>query len=201
MNINSKDAKYFEDSYLNLYYSDSSGKLMKKGHQLMENFNFDKHDDILEVGAGFMPHISFLKNKFKNYYAIDIHTAFKASDFYRDNFPEIKFDYYDGKKIPFNDNTFDRIISSHCIEHIPDPENHLLELTRVLKNNGIITFALPCDPGLLYRFGRFIWKKTVLKKNPHPLPDYDHDYFAAKEHINSIFNLYAIIKKKNQYCK
>ena len=62
MNINSKDAKYFEDSYLKFYYSDSSGKLMKKGHQLMENFNFDKHDDILEVGAGFMPHISFLKN-------------------------------------------------------------------------------------------------------------------------------------------
>ena len=52
--------------------------------------------------------------------------------------------------------------------------------------------ALPCDPGILYRVGRFIFKMTMKKRSE----DYDHDYHAACEHVNSIFNLNVILKKK-----
>jgi hypothetical protein len=66
-------------------------------------------------------------------------------------------------------------------------------MLRVLKKNKIISIALPCDPGILWRLGRFMMKKNLLKKKNK---EYNHDYIIATEHINSIFNLYTIIKKK-----
>jgi choline kinase len=77
---------------------------------------------------------------------------------------------------------------------ILEPEKFINEMLRVLKKNGIISIALPCDPGILWRLGRFMMKKTYLKKRMKK--EYDHDYIIATEHINSIFNLYTIIRKK-----
>ena len=104
-----------------------------------------------------------------------------------------------GKKLNFKNNSFDRIIISHCLEHILEPEKFINEMLRVLKKKGIISIALPCDPGILWRLGRFMMKKTYLKIKMRK--KYDHDYIIATEHINSIFNLYTIIKKKFKVIK
>ena len=50
---------------------------------------------------------------------------------------------------------FDRIIISHVLEHIPNPEPFLDQMFYILKKGGILSIALPSDPGLLWRFGRF----------------------------------------------
>lgn len=71
------------------------------------------------------------------------------------------------------------------------------EMLRVLKKKRIISIALPCDPGILWRLGRFMMKKTYLKRKMRK--KYDHDYIIATEHINSIFNLYTIMKKIQSY--
>ena len=47
------------------------------------------------------------------------------------------------------------MIISHTLEHIHCPEAFINELLRVLKPNGVISIALPCDNGLLWRLGRF----------------------------------------------
>ncbi|TRZ76482.1 MAG: class I SAM-dependent methyltransferase [Deltaproteobacteria bacterium] len=41
------------------------------------------------------------------------------------------------------DNSFDVVISSECIEHTPDPERALCEMTRVLKPGGLIVVTSP----------------------------------------------------------
>ena len=187
-----QEAKYTEEDYHKNYYSGLSGKLMRQNHVILEKFNFGYTEKILEIGGGFHPHINFVKNDFKEYYCLDIETAENVKEYINKNYKNIKFDYYDGKKIPFNDNHFDRIVISHCLEHILEPEKFTNEMMRVLKKGGIISMALPCDPGLLYRFGRFIFKIVMKKRSV----DYDHDYHAACEHVNSIFNLNVILKKK-----
>lgn len=72
-------------------------------------------------------------------------------------------------------------------------------MLRVVKKKKFISIALPCDPGLLWRFGRFFSKKIFFlnKKNINSRgKNYDHDYLVATEHVNSIFNLITILKKK-----
>ena len=49
----------------------------------------------------------------------------------------------DALRLPFPDSTFDRIIASEVLEHIPDDEGAIAELTRVLKPGGTIAVTVP----------------------------------------------------------
>lgn len=49
----------------------------------------------------------------------------------------------DAVKLPFPDNTFDRIIAAEVLEHIPNDEGAIAELYRVLKPGGVIAVTVP----------------------------------------------------------
>ena len=49
----------------------------------------------------------------------------------------------DGTRLPFADDTFDRIICSEVMEHIPDDRAAARELARVLKPGGTIAVTVP----------------------------------------------------------
>jgi SAM-dependent methyltransferase len=49
----------------------------------------------------------------------------------------------DGTRLPFADNSFDRIIASEVMEHVPDDLAALEELTRVLRPGGTIAITIP----------------------------------------------------------
>ncbi|MBJ69572.1 MAG: SAM-dependent methyltransferase [Acidimicrobiaceae bacterium] len=49
----------------------------------------------------------------------------------------------DATRLPFHDNTFDRIIASEVLEHIHNDEDALDELYRVLKPHGILAITVP----------------------------------------------------------
>ncbi len=49
----------------------------------------------------------------------------------------------DATRLPFQDNTFDRIIASEVLEHIHNDEDALDELFRVLKPDGILAITVP----------------------------------------------------------
>lgn len=46
-------------------------------------------------------------------------------------------------QMPFPDNTFDKIIMSEVLEHLPDDEAGLREVVRVLKPGGLIAITVP----------------------------------------------------------
>ena len=68
---------------------------------------------------------------------------------------------------------------------------------KLLKKNGFISIALPSDPGVLWRLGRFFLKMIKVKKILN-ITNEEYDYMIATEHVNSIFNLISIIKYKYQ---
>lgn len=47
----------------------------------------------------------------------------------------------DAEKLPFSDNTFDLVVSSHVLEHLPDFDQGLGEIMRVTKKRAIV--AIP----------------------------------------------------------
>ncbi len=46
-------------------------------------------------------------------------------------------------EMPFQDGTFDYVVCSEVIEHVPDPQKALFELHRVLKRDGILVLTTP----------------------------------------------------------
>ena len=50
---------------------------------------------------------------------------------------------YDGKKLPFADESQDYVYSSHCLEHIKDPMTPLKEWFRVVKTGGHLVITVP----------------------------------------------------------
>jgi len=44
---------------------------------------------------------------------------------------------------PFNDNTFDYILAENIIEHLDNTKEVILELSRILKDNGVIQIKVP----------------------------------------------------------
>lgn len=51
----------------------------------------------------------------------------------------------DGTRLPFADSSFDRIIASEVMEHVPDDMAALDELTRVLRPGGTIAVTIPAE--------------------------------------------------------
>ena len=176
------------------------GILMKLCHQNLEeslNFkDFNNNSKILEIGAGSSPHLPYLKHDFGKYHFLE-NSKFAISYLKRkfNKNKKIEFKHYQSEKIPYKKNYFDRVIISHVLEHISEPEVFLNKMMYVLKKNGTLSIALPNDPGLLWRIGRFFLKIFTVKKKLN-ISSLEYDYMIASEHINSIFNLISIIKYK-----
>ena len=64
----------------------------------------------------------------------------------RHDYPEV-----DMQAMPFMDNTFDVVIHSDTLEHVPDPMKALIECRRVLKPGGSLCFTIPMIVGRMSR--------------------------------------------------
>jgi phosphatidylethanolamine/phosphatidyl-N-methylethanolamine N-methyltransferase len=102
---------------------------------------------------------------------------------------KIEIEAQDATRLTWADNSAGRLIASHVLEHLPEPHNVLREWSRVVKPGGIISIALPCDPGFLWRFGRNFGprRNNLANGNTH------YDYWMAREHVNAIQNLWTMI--------
>ena len=178
-------------------YKGLNGFLMKYCHRKLECFKRkEKYSKVLEIGAGNIPHLDYLKHDYDEYFIAE--TSSYALEFYKE-MKNVKAYSYDGVNLPFEDNFFDRIIISHCLEHISEPEKFLFEAMNKLRNGGVLSISLPTDPGLLWRLGK-IFTKYYTAKRTYKISSNEYDYLLATEHINSIFNLISIIRYnfKNQ---
>ena len=185
-------SKYNAHLYTGLY-----GYAMRYCHRQLENFKRKKkYSKVLEIGAGNAPHLDYLRHEYEEYFIAE--TSSYAMDFYK-GMKNIKAYSYDGINLPFEDNFFDRIIISHCLEHTSEPEKFLFEAMSKLRNGGVLSISLPTDPGLLWRLGK-IFTKYYTAKRTYKISSSEYDYLLATEHINSIFNLISLIRYnfKNQ---
>ena len=186
------DAKYNTHLYTGLL-----GYAMRYSHRQLEKFNGKKkYSKILEIGAGSAPHIDYLKHEHDEYFIAETSNA--ALEFYK-RMKNVKAYSYDGVNLPFEDNFFDRIIISQCLEHVNEPEKFLFEMVSKLKKGGVLSISLPTDPGLLWRLGRLFIKYFIVRRT-YNVSKEEYEYINATEHINSIFTLINLIKYnfKNQ---
>jgi ubiquinone/menaquinone biosynthesis C-methylase UbiE len=81
---------------------------------------------------------------------------------------EITLQVGDATRLDFPDASFDKVLCSEVIEHIPDAPQALREMHRVLKPGGTLVLSTP-NKGSWYGFERYwLWEKLLRRKWPHP---------------------------------
>ena len=66
--------------------------------------------------------------------------------------------YYDGKRLPYDDNSFDHVLCTEVLEHVTDPRAFLTDLSRVLRVGGTLILTVPWSARihhLPHDYGRF----------------------------------------------
>ncbi|OHV89208.1 methyltransferase [Mesorhizobium sp. ORS 3428] len=168
-----------------------SAAVLRNTHALIERpFGPDTiFPQVLEVGAGTLAHLQFVRHRFEHYIASDFDQSVldAVKDAPRPKGVELL--KLDGSSLPFQDNSFNRLIATHVLEHVPFPHLAIQEWVRVLKPGGVLSLILPCDPGWAWRLGRYLGPRKQAEKAGLP-----YDYYMAREHINSIFNLDQLLK-------
>lgn len=66
--------------------------------------------------------------------------------------------YYDGKRLPYDDNSFDHVLCTEELEHLTDPRAFLTDLSRFLRAEGTLILTVPWPARLHHlphEYGRF----------------------------------------------
>jgi ubiquinone/menaquinone biosynthesis C-methylase UbiE len=78
----------------------------------------------------------------------------------------------DAACLDFPDASFDKVLCSEVIEHIPDAPRALREIRRVLKPRGSLVLSTP-NRGSWYGFERYWILETLLRRKwPHPCDEW-----------------------------
>jgi len=114
----------------------------KKIEQLLSPYCTIAGSKILEVGAGsgYISHyLSRTAGNAGSVMAVDVIDQRQQTDGY-------SFQLVTGTRLPFDDQSFDLVVSNHVIEHVGDRAaqlRHLLEIRRVLHPDGCLYLAVP----------------------------------------------------------
>jgi len=189
-------AAYYRD-YDKLNYGTSlSGFFMSQSHKALEKHlnPLDHFAKVLEVGAGSSQHFKYVKHTYDEYHITDLNEEMLQHISRKMNAnggrKNVIVSKQDATALNYPDQSFDRFIGTHVLEHLPNPIKVLKEWNRVVRPGGYISIILPCDPAWLWRMGRHLGPRKSAKKAGME----EYDYFEAIEHINSIYSLVTFIR-------
>lgn len=176
------------------YGSSVQGRVMQAGHRLAERpfGESDYFGRVLEVGAGTGEHLPFVRHRFDEYVLTDVDA--KALEVAQRKLTgrhdgKLRFELQAAGPLTYPDNSFDRLVATHVLEHIYQPHLALKEWRRVLKDGGVMTILIPTDPGVAWRLGRHLGPRRKAMKQ-----GIAYDYVMAREHVNSCNNLIALLR-------
>lgn len=93
--------------------------------------------EILEVGAGPSNECSQMLGEIGRVTGLDIDPDVMNNQWLS------KACIFEGKKMPFEDNSFDACVSNFVLEHVSHPEEHFAEIARVLRPGGVYCLRTP----------------------------------------------------------
>lgn len=134
--------------WLDLYYQGTMN-LLKASAPLA-------YGKLLDVGCGRKPYLDLFMPHVDQYIGIERLDTFQLThDSHHRAKPEC---YYDGHRFPFEDHSFNTLVSFSLLEHTPEPSQLFSEMARVLKHKGLMIHHVPFsyrlheEPHDYYRF-------------------------------------------------
>lgn len=102
----------------------------------------------------------------------------------------------DATRLNFSDASFDKILCSEVIEHIPDALQALKEIRRVLKRGGALVLSTP-NKSSWYGIERYwLWQRLLRRKWPHPYDEWRNSKELSRLLEQSLFT----VSKKKTVC-
>jgi ubiquinone biosynthesis O-methyltransferase len=148
-----------------------------------------KNLNVLEIGCGVGDFAIYLANQGANVTAVDFSSkAIRiAKEKSQNQGVIVNFQVADAQALPFEDNSFDLIFSCECLEHVPEPQLALNEMSKVLKPFGklILTTENYSNAILL------LWLVCWLRKQP----------FNSGEKVQPIEHLFLYWNVKHMFNK
>jgi SAM-dependent methyltransferase len=96
---------------------------------------------LLDVGCGDKPYEAIFRPHVTEYVGIEHEGVFPSTHASSaERRPDL---YYDGKRLPFADHSFDTVLSIQVLEHTPKPQALLDEMARVLRPDGLLILSAP----------------------------------------------------------
>lgn len=99
----------------------------------------------------------------------------------------------DAQNMPFKENRFDLVFSSHVIEHLKNPCYFIKECKRILRPDGTVFITMPVSPSGLTK----LWKALKLQREPDHISMYSRFFWIKafeKEGFVLIGDLQEIVK-------
>jgi SAM-dependent methyltransferase len=115
---------------------------------------------LLDLGCGKVPFYFLYKRIVDDVVCVDWENTIHKNEY-------LDFSCDLTKPLPFEDNSFDIIVLSDVLEHIPEPEKVFVEIRRLLKTNGKLIFNVPFmywlheQPYDYYRYTEFALRRFL----------------------------------------
>lgn len=158
-------------------YKGLTGYIQDLGHKFVSDYT--QQGRTLEIGFGKGRQSRFYKGEKSNYYPTEIDMTVIDENIWKSYENAC---LADARKLPFENEFFDNIVSIYNLEHICELELVIQEFNRVIKKNGKIIVALPCEDGLLYNIGREISTRRVYTKKYQ----INYDKIIATQHVHNL---------------
>ena len=116
---------------------------------------FTNDKTVLDFGCGSGYGAEIISPYCKSYKGVDISKEsieYAKCNYKKTNVEFIPIKDIKNEKLPFNDETFDVILSFQVIEHIKQPYKYIAESNRVLKKGGILLIITPNRETRLFPF-------------------------------------------------
>ena len=143
---------------------------------------------VLDLGCGSGAHFPYYKQGQK-VIAVDFDSVMleRASSNTKDSIQLVQADITKG--LPLEDNSIDFCIASGVLEHLPDMQDTVSELKRVLKPKGSLV-VMQVSEGLAYKIGRKFTTARNLKRQ-----GIDYYKYIATEHIYTTGEVLNLLDK------
>lgn len=106
---------------------------------LFDLLDLSPEHSVLEVGCD----VGHTQNRFES--VVDRLVGIDINSYAISQNPNAESIEMDGTAMTFEDAIFDRVYSSHTIEHIPEIEKHFAEVARILKPDGKYVAVYPWE--------------------------------------------------------
>jgi SAM-dependent methyltransferase len=131
----------------------------------------------LEIGAGTGTHLPYEPEG--GYVALEASDDLAAQIPRRDGLSVVVADCEE--PLPWEDNSFDRVLAIHLLEHLYNLPVALNEVARVLRPEGVFSVVIPCEGGRFYSLGRQITTKRMFEKRYHT----PYEWMIRQDHCNT----------------
>jgi ubiquinone biosynthesis O-methyltransferase len=168
------------------YDLESESFFRRANLKFKEKIGVVKNKKVLDVGCGIGLISFYLAKKGANVIGIDL--SKKIIEFCKQEAKEkglnVDFREMNAQVPDFEDASFDIIVGSRVVHHIPNIELFFKECKRLLKKKGYMVFIEPFKKNIIVELNRRIFAPHKRTKHEHPL--YISDILLAKSVFGNI---------------